>query len=202
MLSDTSNVCLIMSLLKLRNKSVIIRNTCIDVICTMYEVSAANKADLLCTFFSATHPRHYAQDGLRLLEEGDGVEGSSGFPGSVRLHPVHGPPSPPPSPWVHNLLSSPTSSFLLLEGTGCVWSAENLTDCAPELLQEINGWMDALLLPPSVLLPLLFFSFNITSKSPVLVFLPAISGQSRVCARVYNCVCACVFSAQEPVANT
>lgn len=42
--------------------------------------------------FSATHPRHYAENGLRLLEEGDRVEGSSGFPGSVCLHPFHGPP--------------------------------------------------------------------------------------------------------------
>ncbi len=44
-------------------------------------------------FSALAHPRHYAENGLRLLEEGDGVEGSSGFPGSVRLHPLHGPPA-------------------------------------------------------------------------------------------------------------
>lgn len=48
----------------------------------------------LIYFSPFTHPRHYAEDSLRLLEEGDGVEGSSGFPGSVCLHPLHGPPSP------------------------------------------------------------------------------------------------------------
>lgn len=69
---------------------------------TQENSATTNLCVLLLFFFSpcryetaAAHPRHYAENGLRLLEEGDGVEGSSGFPGSVRLHPLHGPPPPP-----------------------------------------------------------------------------------------------------------
>lgn len=39
-----------------------------------------------------SYPWHYAENGLWLLEEGDRVEGSSGFPGSICLHPLHCPP--------------------------------------------------------------------------------------------------------------
>lgn len=54
--------------------------------------SVAEKEQTYIFVIFLTHPRHYAENGLRLLEEGDRVEGSSGFPGSVCLHPLHGPP--------------------------------------------------------------------------------------------------------------
>lgn len=82
-----------------------------------------NKVQFLCL----THPRHYAENGLRLLEEGDGVEGSSGFPGSVCLHPLHSPPLS-----LHSLLSGPP----LLPAAGskarAVWSTRQPTRNIPE----------------------------------------------------------------------
>lgn len=53
------------------------------------------KISFISCFF-LTHPRHYAENSLRLLDEGDGVEGSPGFPGSVCLHPFHRPPASVP----------------------------------------------------------------------------------------------------------
>lgn len=54
-----------------------------------------------------THPRHYAENGLRLLEEGDGVEGSSGFPSSVCLQPLH------ISLWTVSSIVRPSSPLLV-----------------------------------------------------------------------------------------
>lgn len=82
-----------------------------------------------------THPRHDADDGLRLPEEGDGVEGSSGFPCSVRLHPLHGPdsgvrvPSSPSLLQRHRLRGAPGRGISL--------------DLLPLLWLPQHGWMAA-----------------------------------------------------------
>lgn len=87
-----------------------------------------------------THPRHYAENGLRLLEEGDGVEGSSGFPGSVCLHPLHGPPPLCASSLV--LLSSP----LLAQRHRVCGAPGNRHGKSPNLLLLqlllLQRWMD------------------------------------------------------------
>lgn len=104
-----------------------------------------SRTKLFFVFTSPTHPRHYAENGLRLLEEGDGVEGSSGFPGSVCLHPLHGPP-PPLSP-----------SPLLAQRHRVCGAPGNRNGKSPKLLPitttvlplNLHGW-DARLPPPPV----------------------------------------------------
>lgn len=124
-----------------------------------------NKVQFLCL----THPRHYAENGLRLLEEGDGVEGSSGFPGSVCLHPLHSPPLS-----LHSLLSGPP----LLPAAGSkarlCGAPGNRHGISPNLLLSLlqQGWM---LVSPRLLSaqPPVFsrfvFLFNLTSKFPVVL---------------------------------
>lgn len=130
---------------------------------------------LIYFFFCLTHPRHYAENSLRLLEEGDGVEGSSGFPGSVCLHPLHGPPSR----CTASSLVLP-SSQLLVRMHGLCGAPGNRHGKSPNplllLLSPLQrGWM---LVSPWLLgaQPPLFsrgcFSFfYLTSKSPVVLSL-------------------------------
>lgn len=66
--------------------------------------------------YFCTHPRHYPENGLRLLEEGDRVEGSSGFPGTVCLHPLH---DPPPVCTASSLWSSFSSPLLIQRHRVC-----------------------------------------------------------------------------------
>lgn len=111
--------------------------------------------------YFCTHPRHHPENGLRLLEEGDRVEGSSGFPGSVCLHPLHdAPPVCTASSLV--LLSSP----LLIQRHR---AAD--TECAlptPTTTAAAAAAAGCASLPGSVSLSVVVFNF--TSEFPLVLF--------------------------------
>lgn len=134
--------------------------------------------------YFCSHPGHYPKNGLRLLEEGDRVEGSSGFPGPVCLHPLH---DPPPVCTASSLWSSFPRPPLIQRHRVCGARGDRHRVCSYHHHQCCCRWCCCDTGCPPRPRPLSVGGFNLTSKFPAV--LSRLTGQRKLCATVLTMLC-------------